>query len=39
MIGICHKCKKTEIEIENTAVLLSEIGTVSIPLCEKCRKN
>jgi len=39
MIGICHKCHRTEIEIENTAVLLSEIGTVNIPLCKECKKN
>ena len=39
MIGICQKCHKVDVPIITTSVILSEIGTVKIPLCSDCRKN
>ncbi len=39
MIGVCHKCHESGIEVMKTTVVLSEIGTAEIPLCLKCRNN
>jgi len=39
MIGMCQKCYESGIEIVKTAVLISEIGTVDMRLCSKCRNN
>ena len=39
MIGTCLKCNKTEIEVVKTTVLISEIGTVDMPLCSNCRNS
>jgi hypothetical protein len=39
MIGMCQKCHKSGMEITKTTVLISEIGSVDVPLCAKCRNN
>jgi len=39
MIGICHKCHSSGIEVLKTTVLISEVGATDIPLCEQCRMN
>ncbi|MCH7560619.1 MAG: hypothetical protein IIC67_04485 [Thaumarchaeota archaeon] len=33
MIGTCHKCHNSGIEVLKTTVLISEIGSTDIPLC------
>ena len=39
MIGICHKCQKSNVQIIKTTVLINEVGTATIPLCEECRNH
>ncbi len=39
MIGTCHKCHNSKIKVMKTTVLISEIGSIDIPLCKKCRNN
>jgi len=39
LIGICHKCHSSGIEVLKTTVLISEVGATDIPLCEQCRMN
>ena len=39
MIGTCHKCQKSGIEVLKTTVLINEIGATDIPLCSECKRN
>ena len=36
-MGKCHICNKTDVKVFETEVLLSEIGTTVIPICNECK--
>jgi len=38
MIGLCHRCFTSGVELVLTQVVKNDIGISEVPLCDKCRK-